>query len=68
MDVRVQVTSNVVSSLCRWSAAADGFAGAALARVLRALRDPALLRVTRDEYFAFLTPPGHLYDKSVIPG
>ncbi|XP_072943447.1 stalled ribosome sensor GCN1 isoform X2 [Epargyreus clarus] len=63
-----EVMSNVVSSLCRWSAAADGVAGAALARVLRALQDPALLRVTRDEYFAFLTPPGHLYDKSVIPG
>lgn len=32
------------------------------------LSDPSILLVTKDEYFAFLTPEGELYDKSVISG
>lgn len=32
------------------------------------LEDPELLKITRDEYFTYLTPEGELYDKSVIPG
>jgi hypothetical protein len=32
------------------------------------LSDPAILLVTKDEYFTFLTPEGELYDKSVISG
>ncbi|XP_014362251.2 eIF-2-alpha kinase activator GCN1 isoform X1 [Papilio machaon] len=58
--------SNIVSSLVAANEQAVG--GAALAAALDALREPDLLRVTRDEYFVFLTPPGDLYDKSVVPG
>lgn len=36
--------------------------------VLETLEDPELLKITRDEYFTFLTPEGELYDKSIIPG
>lgn len=32
------------------------------------LSDTSILRVTKDEYFTFLTPEGELYDKSVISG
>lgn len=32
------------------------------------LKDEALLKVTKDDYFTYLTPEGELYDKSVIPG
>lgn len=32
------------------------------------LSDANLLRVTKDDYFTYLTPEGELYDKSVIPG
>ncbi|XP_013182147.1 PREDICTED: translational activator GCN1 isoform X1 [Papilio xuthus] len=58
--------SNIVSSLVAANEQAVG--GAALAAALDALRAPDLLRVSRDEYFVFLTPPGDLYDKSVVPG
>ncbi|RZF42658.1 hypothetical protein LSTR_LSTR001453 [Laodelphax striatellus] len=37
-------------------------------RASNLLSDNSLLRVTKDEYFTFLTPPGVLYDKSVLPG
>lgn len=36
--------------------------------VIRDISDPSLLKVTRDEYFVYLTPEGELYDKSVVPG
>lgn len=36
--------------------------------VSNSLSDPSILRVTKDEYFTFLTPEGELYDKSVISG
>lgn len=42
--------------------------GAALRLVLETLQRNDLLAVTRDDYFVFLTPPGLLYDKSVVPG
>ncbi|KAK0092981.1 hypothetical protein PV326_000188 [Microctonus aethiopoides] len=32
------------------------------------LSDPEICKVTKDEYFTYLTPDGELYDKSVIPG
>ncbi|XP_008548705.1 eIF-2-alpha kinase activator GCN1 [Microplitis demolitor] len=32
------------------------------------LDDPEILKVTKDEYFTYLTPEGELYDKSVVPG
>lgn len=62
----VQTMSNIVSSLV--AANPEALGGAALAAALGALRAPDLLRVTRDEYFVFLTPPGDLYDKTVVPG
>ncbi|XP_017884303.1 eIF-2-alpha kinase activator GCN1 [Ceratina calcarata] len=31
------------------------------------LDDPEILKVTKDEYFTYLTPEGELYDKSVLP-
>ncbi|XP_039292554.1 eIF-2-alpha kinase activator GCN1 [Nilaparvata lugens] len=37
-------------------------------RASNLLSDNSLLRVTKDEYFTFLTPAGVLYDKSVLPG
>lgn len=36
--------------------------------VRKHLSDPAILNVTKDEYFIYLTPEGELYDKSVIAG
>lgn len=60
-----QTLSNVVATLSAWSAE---LAGAAVAVALRALQDPALLRVTRHEYFTYLTREGELYDKSGVPG
>lgn len=30
--------------------------------------DSNLLKVTQDEYFTYMTPPGEVYDKSVISG
>lgn len=32
------------------------------------LCDVNMLKVTKDDYFTYLTPEGELYDKSVIPG
>ena len=32
------------------------------------LDDPEITKVTKDEYFTYLTPEGELYDKSVLPG
>ncbi|CAG5089337.1 Similar to Gcn1: eIF-2-alpha kinase activator GCN1 (Mus musculus) [Cotesia congregata] len=32
------------------------------------LSDEEILKVTKDEYFIYLTPEGELYDKSVVPG
>ncbi|XP_068630147.1 stalled ribosome sensor GCN1 [Battus philenor] len=61
-----ETISNVVSSLV--AANEDAVAGAAITAALEALQAPELLRVTRDEYFVFLTPEGELYDKSVVPG
>ncbi|KAI8435420.1 hypothetical protein MSG28_003727 [Choristoneura fumiferana] len=60
-----ETLSNVVSTLSVWSAEV---AGAAVAAALRALQEPALLRVTRHEYFTYLTSEGELYDKSGVPG
>ncbi|XP_052737701.1 eIF-2-alpha kinase activator GCN1 [Bicyclus anynana] len=61
-----ETARNVVSTLVRCSPASAG--GAAAGAVLDALQRPDLLQVTRDDYFVYLTPPGHLYDKSVVPG
>lgn len=47
---------------------ADAIAAGAVQAALDALADPALLAVTRDEYFTYLTPEGELYDKSAVPG
>lgn len=30
--------------------------------------DPNLLKVTQDEYFIYMTPPGEVYDKSIVSG
>ncbi|XP_063377694.1 stalled ribosome sensor GCN1 [Cydia fagiglandana] len=60
-----ETLSNVVSTLSSWS---TEVAGAAVSTALRALQDPALLRVTRHEYFTYLTREGELYDKSCVPG
>lgn len=35
--------------------------------IIDKLDDPEILRVTKDEYFIYLTPEGELYDKSVLP-
>ncbi|CAG9783453.1 unnamed protein product [Diatraea saccharalis] len=61
-----QTSWNVVRTLVEWNS--EAIAGAALQVALDALLEPALLRVTRDEYFTYLTPPGELYDKSAVPG
>ncbi|CAK1552697.1 unnamed protein product [Leptosia nina] len=61
-----ETASNVVSTLA-WCNS-ESLGGAALAAALNALGDPEMLRVNRDEYFTYLTPPSDLYDKSVIPG
>lgn len=61
-----QTNTNVVATLVRVSPEWAG--GAALAAALAVLADPGLLRVSRDEYFTYLTPPGELYDKSAVPG
>lgn len=36
--------------------------------VINKLGDVNMLKVTKDDYFIYLTPEGELYDKSVIPG
>lgn len=50
------------------SLAPDLVLGPLVANVTSKLNDPEILRVTKDEYFTYLTPDGELYDKSVIPG
>lgn len=64
--VPTETLSNVVSTLVRTNAEVIG--GAAIQTALDTLLDPELLRVTRDEYFTYLTPEGVLYDKSSVPG
>ncbi|XP_016837247.1 eIF-2-alpha kinase activator GCN1 [Nasonia vitripennis] len=39
-----------------------------VAHVTAKLDDPEITKVTKDEYFTYLTPEGELYDKSVLPG
>ncbi|KAM3961855.1 lethal (3) 80Fj [Aphomia sociella] len=58
--------SNVVSTLVATNT--EVIAGSAIQIALQTLLDPELLRVTRDEYFTYLTPEGELYDKSSVPG
>lgn len=58
--------SNVVSTLVAINS--DVIANSAIEYALEAFQDPELLRVTRDEYFTYLTPEGELYDKSSVPG
>lgn len=58
--------SNVVVTLAATNS--EVIAGSAIQRALEMLQDPALLRVSRDEYFTYLTPQDELYDKSVVPG
>lgn len=40
---------------------------AIVSNVTSKLDDPEILKVTKDEYFTYLTPDGELYDKSVLP-
>ncbi|KAM0733122.1 Stalled ribosome sensor GCN1 [Formica fusca] len=49
------------------SLAPDAFLPALVSNVTSKLDDPEILRVTKDEYFTYLTPEGELYDKSVLP-
>ncbi|KAJ0180220.1 hypothetical protein K1T71_003624 [Dendrolimus kikuchii] len=58
--------SNVVSTLVAVNS--EVIAGNAIQCTLDTLLDADLLRVTRDEYFTYLTPEGELYDKSSVPG
>ncbi|XP_024940665.1 eIF-2-alpha kinase activator GCN1 isoform X2 [Cephus cinctus] len=50
------------------SLAPDVILPSLISNVTGKLDDPEILRVTKDEYFTYLTPEGELYDKSVIPG
>ncbi|XP_051176736.1 eIF-2-alpha kinase activator GCN1 [Leptopilina boulardi] len=36
--------------------------------IVEKLDDPEILKITKDEYFTYLTPEGELFDKSVLPG
>lgn len=58
--------SNVVATLVACNP--EVIAWSALQCALDALSDEQMLRVTRDEYFTYLTPEGELYDKSSVPG
>lgn len=49
------------------SLAPDAFLPALVSNVTNKLDDSEILRVTKDEYFTYLTPEGELYDKSVLP-
>lgn len=61
-------TSNYENALIRIiSLAPDAFLPALVSNVTSKLDDPEILRVTKDEYFTYLTPEGELYDKSVLP-
>ncbi|KAI5634478.1 HEAT repeats domain-containing protein [Phthorimaea operculella] len=61
-----ETLTNVVATLVATNY--EVIAGAAIQFALEALMEPDLLRVTRDEYFTYLTPEGELYDKSSVPG
>ncbi|KAJ8723024.1 hypothetical protein PYW07_004204 [Mythimna separata] len=61
-----ETLSNVVATLVGTNP--EVLAGSALQCALDTLQEPELLRVTRDEYFTYLTPDGVLYDKSSVPG
>lgn len=37
-------------------------------RAQTSLSNTNLLRVTKDDYFIYLTPPGEIYDKSIVSG
>lgn len=37
-------------------------------RAQTALSNTNLLRITKDDYFIYLTPPGEIFDKSVVSG
>lgn len=50
------------------SIAPDAVIPALVQHVTARLDDPEITRVTKDEYFTYLTPEGELYDKSVLPG
>ncbi|XP_046621828.1 eIF-2-alpha kinase activator GCN1 isoform X1 [Neodiprion virginianus] len=50
------------------SLAPDVILPALIVNVTSKLDDPEILKITKDEYFTYLTPEGELYDKSVIPG
>ncbi|XP_012231678.1 stalled ribosome sensor GCN1 [Linepithema humile] len=61
-------TPNYENALIRiMSLAPDAFLPALVSNVTSKLDDPEILRVTKDEYFTYLTPEGELYDKSVLP-
>ena len=40
---------------------------AIVSNVKSKLDDPEILKITKDEYFTYLSPDGELYDKSVLP-
>ncbi|XP_059061266.1 LOW QUALITY PROTEIN: stalled ribosome sensor GCN1 [Achroia grisella] len=61
-----ETLSNVVSTLAGINT--EVIASSAIQGALNTFQDRALLRVTRDEYFTYLTPEGELYDKSSVPG
>ncbi|XP_012272971.1 eIF-2-alpha kinase activator GCN1 [Orussus abietinus] len=48
------------------SLAPDVILPSLVSNVTNKLDDPEILKVTKDEYFTYLTPEGELYDKSVI--
>lgn len=65
VDAMLQTYENTLKTLV---CANPGVLVSLVARAKAALSDANLLRVTQDEYFTYLTPPGQLYDKSVLPG
>lgn len=50
------------------SMAPDAVLSTLITHVTEKLDDPEIIKVTKDEYFTYLTPEGELYDKSVMPG
>lgn len=62
----LQSFDNVISTLVAQNP--DVILPSIISFVVDALDDPELLKISRDEYFTFLTPEGELYDKSIIPG
>ncbi|XP_028035975.1 eIF-2-alpha kinase activator GCN1 isoform X1 [Bombyx mandarina] len=61
-----ETVSSVVETLV--SVGPDGMSSSAVQAALVWLQDPQLQRVTRDEYFVYLTPDDDIYDKSSVPG